>query len=121
MLTDTYKLTPKRKSFLWKYNEDGTVRVLSIAKEKEEKIKKLFLKEKINSTITENDGIAVSFNRLGTSLWEKCDGITTVFEMIEDLIKLYDIGIDILINDINQFLNECNSFGIIDKEWRSIS
>jgi hypothetical protein len=113
-------LTPKRKSILWNYKIDGNARVSAILTEKLTKAKEFTDDETLGLNIMENGGICIDMNSTGTKIWEQCNGVNTIGEILNNLSKEFNIKTDDLINDLEQFFKYCDSVDIIDVNWRSL-
>ena len=115
------ELTPKRKSIIWNYNEDNeTASVVVVKSEKLKELGELFKSESPGTKIREEDGIGVYLNKTSTIIWEKCDGITTVNEMIEYISNKYGVSKEEVGEDVKGCLIKCDKLDIIDLNWRSI-
>jgi len=57
-----------------------------------------------------------TLNETGAFLWELIDGENNIKDMIEALIKEYDIDEETATADVFEFINEMNKYLIISKE-----
>lgn len=113
--------TPKRKSILWNYDKNGHAYIIALRSEKNQDLKEFFAGESMcNVDVKEEDGLGISLNKSGSMIWEKCDGITTVGEIVEDISKEYKIDEKMVLEDVAEFIEKADKLNIIDVNWRSI-
>lgn len=58
-------------------------------------------------------GYYYSANSLGAAVWHKCDGNTKIEQLLEDLHRQYDVGMDTLSQDVMQFVEEMVREGLL--------
>lgn len=114
------ELTPKRKSILWNYNENGCAGIVALKTEKQGDLKKVFGDELPNLNIKSTDGLGMILNYSGTKIWEQCDGVTTIDEIATDFVEEFGISKEDAIEDIFAFLKYGDKVDILDLKWRSI-
>lgn len=114
------ELTPKRRSILWKYKDDGTAFVIAVKNEKLEQLQGIFKNERPKTDVKTDDGYGIAFNETGTKIWEQCDGVTTVREIIDVLYKTYGGDIEEITKDLDEFMDYCEKMDILERKWRSI-
>ena len=56
---------------------------------------------------------ALVLNEVGASFLELCDGQRTVQQIIELMLGEYDVGVDELISDVQDFIAELSETGVI--------
>ena len=114
-------LTPKRKSILWNYDKTGNAYVIALINKKNENLKEFF-DGSTNCQIELNpsDGLGLSLNKSGTKIWEMCDGLTTIGEMISIFVNDFKIDEATATEDIETFLKNADKMNIIDINWQSI-
>jgi hypothetical protein len=56
-----------------------------------------------------------TLNETGAFLWDLIDGENSIEDMIEALIREYDIGEETATNDVFEFINEMCKYLIIEK------
>ncbi len=128
-------LTPKRKSILWRYksDEDDSIFVYGISKgralalsgefavNKEEVLKN---KEEVkllgeNPDISDG-GISVLLENVSARIWELCDGSNTLKDIVDYIVKEYDVAQETAVKDCLEFIAECDQKNVIDMNWRSL-
>lgn len=113
--------TPKRKSILWDYENDGNARVVALRAEKVRELASAFKEEIPDLRVNREDGLAIMLNGTGTEIWEMCDGLTSLDEIVRALATKYRVDVDQVAPDVSDFLDFCQDTNILDLEWRSIS
>lgn len=114
-------LTPKRKSILWNYRDGGCAGIVALKSKKQQELNRLFNDEISDLNVSETDGLGVLLNFTGTKIWEQCDGVTTVDEMLDNLSLEFELPRTELINDLKEFIEYCDKVDILDMNWRSIT
>ncbi|RLG01443.1 hypothetical protein DRN58_01790 [Thermococci archaeon] len=116
-----YNFTPKRKSILWYYDSEGNARILSIRSSDEKALKDWFDGILNRRSVTnELEGEVIKLNKTGTAIWELCNGVNTIQDIIKILSKSYKISEKELKEDLISFLEMCKNVNLIDLEWRCI-
>lgn len=115
-----FELTPKRKSILWDYQNDGNARIVAIRDEKLKELNDLFNDTIPDLKVTEEDGMGVNLNATGTRIWEECDGLTTIEEIVDTLSAEYGVDKEELARDVEEFMKYCERVNILDVHWRSL-
>ena len=85
MCRDILTATPKRMVDSWLYNENNTVKILILKSDLaiHQELREIFFSqngfsfETIND-LDANEGLGLSLNKVASSIWEKCDGTTTI-------------------------------------------
>lgn len=114
-------LTPKRKSILWYYDKSGNAYVIALINEKNENLKEYFDgNTNCKIELKASDGLGLSLNKSGTKIWELCDGLTTVQEMVDAFVKDFNIDEVTAMEDIELFLENADKVNIVDINWKSI-
>jgi hypothetical protein len=113
-------LTPKRKSIIWNYIEDEKVLVVVLKSQIESKLTKFFKGESFNCEVNEEDAIGVIINPVAVLIWENCDGLTTISEIIDIILNEYDVERSKVEKDVNEFLISASTIGMLDIKWRCI-
>jgi hypothetical protein len=120
-----YSLTPKRRSILWDYDEDGNARIINIKIAVEAELKRWFegvlasdAKVRGEGDLVKEGGELIRLNEIGTTIWELCDGVTTTKRMLEILSETYEAPENELKEDLKSFLNNCKAMNVVDVEWR---
>lgn len=115
------ELTPKRKSILWNYDKNGHAYIIGLRTEKTKDLKDFFQGQiPHNVNIKDSDGLGISLNKTGTMIWEKCDGLTSVEEIVEEMVSTYNITNDLALSDVSEFIEYAEKLDILDANWRSI-
>ena len=52
------------------------------------------------------NGYYYSTNSLGSAVWQKCDGNTSIEDLISDLQPQYEISLEVLRHDVMEFIEE---------------
>lgn len=126
------ELTPKRRSILWSYRDENSAMVIAIKNDKLESLRHRYenpdsierQRTVIRNTVPvdeeKNDsGRCVFLNEIATRIWENCDGVTTVQEIADSIIKSYKVDTDVLYKDICEFLIFADDAELVDRNWRS--
>jgi len=113
-------LTPKRKSILWNYQENGNVEVIAIKSKEQKQINEFYNDEISCLDSSQAEDVSVNFNNTATRIWEQCDGINTIDDIFNSLSKEFDVKTNDLINDLDEFLRYCACVDIIDVNWKSL-
>lgn len=121
MKEEILELTPKRKSILWVYGEDGNVMIWGFNSSAESDLRGLFEEtHDSDPNLTKENGVSVKLNGSASLIWEMCDGVNSVKNIIEALSQKYDTPKETVVQDVLSFLEECNKLNIIDLNWRCI-
>jgi hypothetical protein len=113
-------LTPKRKSILWSYQNDGNAKAIVLKREEQKQINEFYSDEGSSLDISKSDTTSIDFNVTGTKIWEQCDGINTVDEILNNLSQEFKVEKNDLMEDLSEFLKYCDSVNIIDVNWMSL-
>lgn len=114
-------LTPKRKSILWNYDKSGNAYVIALINGKNENLKEFFDgKTNYQIELNPSDGLGLSLNKSGTKIWEMCDGLTTVEEMVTTFVNDFKVSEETAKEDIELFLENADKMNIVDINWQSI-
>lgn len=114
------EFTPKRKSIVWNYQDDGTARVTAILTDKLMKTLEVTPDYNKDTNGLGVGGICINLNLTGTKIWEQCDGINTVEDILDILLQDFNIQKEDLAIDFQEFIKFCDSVDIIDTKWRSV-
>lgn len=115
------EMTPKRKSILWNYDKNGYAYIIGLRTEKTKDLKVFFQGETpCKVDIKGSDGIGVSLNKTGTMIWEKCDGLTSIKEIVNEMVCTYNISNELAFDDVSEFIDYAEKLDILDANWRSI-
>jgi hypothetical protein len=113
-------LTPRRMAILWSYKDDGNVEIIAVNNDKQEQLSKFYEDELSDVDIALGDSASISLNSTGTKIWELCDGIDTVEDILNKLSQEFQVKKEELLDDFISFLNYCDSLTILDINWRSV-
>ncbi len=59
------------------------------------------------------DAGTVELNATAYAVWQLCDGETTVSEMVDAAIELFDAPDDVIAADVERLLHELRSLGLV--------
>lgn len=95
MTKNYYSQKPRRSEFLWKKGADGEITLRMI-----------------------NSQFVINLGPMGTDVFERCDGKTTISQMMEFLKKKYPhIPAYQIEHDTNLFLHWLQSLGLLLVYW----
>lgn len=115
------EMTPKRKSILWDYGNSGNARIVALRAAKLQQLEYVFKAWGPSMQVNASDGVAVLLNSTGTDIWEQCDGLTSIADIVKSLADRYEVSEEVLWEDVEKFLCECHQANIMDMGWRSVS
>jgi hypothetical protein len=58
--------------------------------------------------------LAVPINQAGAAIWEMCDGVHTVDQIVDKLVEAYDQERSRIEQDVRNFLDELIRLGLVD-------
>ena len=125
MCRDILTATPKRMVDSWLYNENNTVKILILKSDLaiHQKLREIFFSqngfsfETIND-LDANEGLGLSLNKVASSIWEKCDGTTTISEIIDSIMLRFNAPRELVCRDVVGFLNQCEKINLLVVNWR---
>ncbi len=69
----------------------------------------------IGTSVLYSGSEMLSLNLLGTEIWRRCDG-RTIDEIASELVEVFDVEVDVLIEDAKGFISELKGKGYIYEE-----
>lgn len=57
--------------------------------------------------------LAVPINQAGAAIWEMCDGVHTVDQIVDELVEIYDQDRSRIEQDVRTFLDELIRLGLV--------
>lgn len=71
--------------------------------------------EDVGTSVLYSGSTMLSLNILGTEIWKLCDG-KSVDEIVSELIESFEVGPDVLKNDVTAFIDELQEKGFVRYE-----
>jgi hypothetical protein len=66
-----------------------------------------------NAIYDPSTGSVHLLNETALAVWHLCDGDTTVGEMVESIVTLFDMHRDIVVEDVDRILKQFEDAGIV--------
>jgi coenzyme PQQ synthesis protein D (PqqD) len=59
-------------------------------------------------------GAAYKLNRVGADVWKRLDGTRQVIEIVRELDRHYEVGLEVLVRDVATLLEELQKQGLVE-------
>lgn len=59
------------------------------------------------------DSFFYNLSPVGTFIWERCDGQHSIAQIAAELVKYYEVGLEVAVRDCEEFIHELVQEGIL--------